>query len=222
VFAIDGSKTSLFFPLVLWGTAFTIRYAPITPLRLVACLLLIFSVSYALNLKELHVHALRRLVCHPMLNIFFYFEYFPTSGFLWGVDLSIVSKMFHGVSPQLGPGMRVGLNYYGDSEMNVNANMMSVGFAEAGALGAWCIAILGFGVLMLFEMVLARAPAALGVLLAIPMAMCLCEQGLHTALLSGGVTALLFLVLVTHPDPSRSKAAAGSSFQTLNLGVIRR
>jgi len=88
---------------------------------------------------------------------------------------------------------------------------MSVGFAEAGVLGAWLMAFLAFVVLALFGLGLSRTPAEFGVMLAIPIAMRFCEQGLHTAMLSGGVFLLLLLVLAGHVFTGGTRNALVSS-----------
>jgi len=211
VFSIDGSKTALFIPLVMCAAHAAMKVGAFSALHLASAVLLIFCASYAIDDYNLHLYGLRRMICYPMLTVFAYFEHFSATGYLRGQDISFVSELAYGREPMLGAAYQIGAAYFDNPRMNVTTNIMSVGFAEAGVLGAWLMAFLAFVVLALFGLGLSRTPAEFGVMLAIPIAMRFCEQGLHTAMLSGGVFLLLLLVLAGHVFTGGTRNALVSS-----------
>lgn len=196
VFCIEGTKASLFIPCILILTHFAIKFKLYTPLKLITVILIGLAASYMIDNYDLHLNGLRRIICAPMVTICWYFEYFPNSGFLWGRDTVLIS--FLTSSDMLpSPGMLIGDVHFGsDVGVNNNASALSVGFAEGGTIGAWISALLLFFCLSLFEKVTRKSPREFAVLIAIPLAIRFTEQGLHTAMLSGGVFILFLILLI--------------------------
>lgn len=210
VFCIEGTKTSLLIPCILILTHFAIKFKFYTPLKLITVILIGLAASYLMDNYDLHLNGLRRIVCAPMVTICWYFEYFPNSGFLWGRDMPLVSFLTSSdILPS--PGMQTGDVYFETGGgTNNNANAFSVGFAEGGAIGAWISALLLFFCLSLFEKVTRKSPAEFAVLIGIPLAFRFCEQGLHTAMLSGGVVVLFLILFIVNLQPRNAYQKCGS------------
>ena len=210
VFCIEGTKASLFIPCILILTHFAIKFKLYTPLKLITVILIGLAASYLIDNYDLHLNGLRRIICAPMVTICWYFEYFPNSGFLWGRDMFLVSFLTSSdILPS--PGMQTGDVYFRTGGgTNNNANAFSVGFAEGGTIGAWISALLLFFCLSLFEKVTRKSPVEFAVLIAIPLAFRFCEQGLHTAMLSGGVVVLFLILLIVNLQPRNAYQKCGS------------
>ena len=126
--------------------------------------------------------------------------------------LIFILNFLYGTDPIPSAGLVIGMEYFGNIDSNANSNFLSVGFSQGGVFGAWLIFIIGCVSLKLYDIQLQKIPLELGQLIAIPIALRFCEQGLHTMMLSGGLLALY--ILITAVTTQRRRVHLISSMTT--------
>ena len=211
IFCIDGSKSALIIPVIMILAHLATKMKVLTPVYLLLYTFFFLMTSYGLNDYNVNFYGVRRVFIDIQATNCWYFEYFSKYGFVFGNDIFILNFLY-GTDPIPSAGLVIGMEYFGNIDSNANSNFLSVGFSQGGVFGAWLIFIIGCVSLKLYDIQLQKIPLELGQLIAIPIALRFCEQGLHTMMLSGGLLALY--ILITAVTTQRRRVHLISSMTT--------
>jgi len=148
----------------------------------------------------------RRTMLTPGLLTGLYFEHYSQ---VPPVGLGIHFSLFRD-ERVLTPPNEIGFAYFGDENINANANLWAEGYAELGLLGAFLYTIfLGF-LIWIYDSIAAGRDPAMAILLAAMPAAGFANTLPSTVLIThGGLAAALLLYFLPSPSHSESSEAVG-------------
>lgn len=203
VFSLTGFKASLLSYIFLAVLALIVKrwrrsFGLVLTSGLIATILLCAVVDRATGNIFFTSIVTRRTLVVPGLLTGFYYEHYS--------KVSPTGIGFHFTHDQafFGPANEIGLAYFGNSEVNANANLWAESFAELGFPGILGCTILVALLIWLFDSIAARRDPTMAVLLVAMPTIMLSNTAPTTVLIShGGLAAALVLFLAPSPQPSR-------------------
>ena len=204
VFFYNGTKTSLFLPLLMIVAGVTTRHRLFNPILLLGALVALLWIATALELiwganaiNELFV---RRIIVTPVYLFHSFIEFFSVRGYLYFADINLISTLFAGTQTEPAS-ILVGEDHLGLPGLNANTGAIPYGFAEAGVLGGWIFAGCIYLYMIGLDLVRHRFPQYVLFPLALAVAFRFSEQAFQTSMLTGGLFFILLFLFLTKEDP---------------------
>jgi hypothetical protein len=196
-FCIAGEKTLLALPCLMLAVGYTAdrfgRYFGIVltcgVIALVAAAILEYRVY---ETSTVSAYGSRRVLVVPAQLTTYYWEYFSSHPHNYFAGGSIGRML--GRPATLNASQTIGLNYFGTSEANANANIWMSAFSEAGYAGMVVVTICAGVLLKFFDGILRHSPI-FGSMIVACMATAWAEGAFQTSLLSRGVAPTLVVLL---------------------------
>ena len=144
VFSFDGTKSTLFMPVMLVGFLIILTIGRgLTNLVITATIALIVVSTWVdiyLGSPLVSSFLVRRLIVTPGVLTSFYYEYFTDNPvFWWGHS---VLRFFVDSPYDTSPAFLIGYEYFGSDLTSANANLWADGFANAGVFGALLVSVI--------------------------------------------------------------------------------
>lgn len=196
VFSLDGTKSTLVFPLVLllvdWGLDKGRLVTYLLTAVVTVCLLALVEWRF-MGTSILADFLVRRIFVAPGLVAAHFWTYQDQFDSLGNITYE------------------VGALFFGDETNNANSNMFAFGLAWGGWIGGFLIAAVSGALVGVFNVFPGERYRGLGVLMATGCALIWAEQFLHTSLLTSGVFMVLVFawLLDVNRHPFRTMSVGG-------------
>ncbi|MEW6668910.1 MAG: hypothetical protein AB1512_27185 [Thermodesulfobacteriota bacterium] len=218
IFSLEGSKAPILLPVALGAVVILARKEGIRVgywLPIALTMLVLFALAEAALLETNYVAALvvRRLMAMPGLLTTYYWEYFSQNPYYMMSD-SIVGGLLPFETLYKYPRSRlIGDLYFGDSEVNANANIWASGFADFGYLGMAFVSISAALFLKVIDSLCFRDKVVAASACAAAVSLVWVNSALHTSLLTGGALGLVLVLWLYPGEHWRRRRRAGGDLE---------
>lgn len=194
VFSVDGSKGSIFTPLLIVCIILLVskpRNNEGFLLLVGCCCIIVLSIieEFAIGSSIFSIFIVRRLFIIPAQLTTYYWEFFSYHPLVFLSDS--ILKIF--INPQypLPTAMIIGLNYFQDANANANAGIWASGFANFGYVGVIITSIIAAVILRIVDSIADTNRYVVGCVVSLMIGIAWTEQALHTSILSSGIIVLI-------------------------------
>jgi hypothetical protein len=198
-FVLACEKTLVFLPVAMCATMMCLHYLKRTfGIALIAGLALLVTLAmaecYFVGTDYLNGYGIQRVLVNPSHLTAYYWDYFSTQPHLY--FRGTLGRLVGYQSGDYSAPYTIGWIYFGDTELNANANIWASAFAECGYIGMLGVTLLlGLG-FRLVDGACQGNNVRLGCLCTICMALAWSEGALQTSLISAGVLPLFLLMSI--------------------------
>jgi len=208
IFSLDGSKDTIFRPLLLLTAAWIIgkrgkMMGVKTAFGIAAALAISLFEYAAVGNYFIAGTVIRRQLIVPAEMTAYYYDFFSQAGFTYFSD-GIVGKILGWQKFDLAKAPLIGYEYLGKVESNANANLWASAYADLGIAGLILVSILAGVVLRIVDSYDGPYARILTGILALSFVMVWTQGAFETSLLTGGVLlGLVFLMFWPYKEFSR-------------------